>query len=222
MWPALIAAGASLAGGYLANRGRKQEAARNRRFQQDMRSTSWQTAVADMEAAGINPALAYSQGPAATPGGSMASQEDVISPAVSSAMQAKRLKADLKVAENTASKTKWDAKMAEARLKAYGIDVGPSGRLMFKDLSFGELPRMTKEIDASIDLTRQRALREGYTGETLKPLADLSNNLGQILPALYLVSQLNPGSILKGAGSLRRKPPDVKNIKNFWPNIRRR
>lgn len=49
-----------------------------------------------MEAAGLNPALAYGKGGASAPGGSMASQDDIITPAVGSAMQAKRLKQELR------------------------------------------------------------------------------------------------------------------------------
>ncbi len=132
-----LAAGASavanMGGAWAANRSRKREAARNRQFQERMRNTSWQAAVADMEAAGINPALAYSQGGAASPGGSMAAQENIAAGAVSSAMQAKRLSEELGLirsqkAATTQSgiKTQREARYQEMMNKLWGTYTGPN------------------------------------------------------------------------------------------------
>lgn len=49
------------------------EAEKNRQFQLDMSNTSYQRAVKDMKAAGLNPLLAFQQGGASTPSGSTAS-----------------------------------------------------------------------------------------------------------------------------------------------------
>lgn len=89
--PAGISALGNLAGGLLGRSGQNaanaanaaqvermnqfnaNQAQLNRDFQSQQRSTQYQTAVEDMRAAGLNPALAYHQGGAGTPGGTSAS-----------------------------------------------------------------------------------------------------------------------------------------------------
>jgi hypothetical protein len=197
-WPVVAAAGLSLVGGAMGNRAQRREAERNRRFQERMRNTQWQAAVSDMEAAGINPALAYGQGPAASPGGSMASQDDVISPAVSTAMQAKRLKADLKLVEQQASKAESEAESAshQAALDRWrrhymlGIQgTGKDGRQPMLELTEAEISRAMNE-----------ARRSGLMGDTMQPIADLSKRFGEFLPPLMLL--LSRGGLGAAAGSV--------------------
>lgn len=91
---ALVGGGLSLVGGQLANRARQKAANRQMRFQERMSDTAHQREVADLRAAGLNPILSVNAG-ASSPGGAMPMMQDVLTPAVNTAMQASRTEADV-------------------------------------------------------------------------------------------------------------------------------
>lgn len=113
-----LGAGAlNYAGAREANRVNKKIAREQMQFQERMSNTAYQRSMEDMRKAGLNPILAYNQGGASTPPGASAQMQNELGGAVSSAVDAKRMQAEIKNAEQD-----WHNKRKTGHLLDYQLD----------------------------------------------------------------------------------------------------
>jgi len=174
-----LSAAASFFGGERRNAAQADQAASANAFSAQQFATRYQTTVKDMQAAGLSPMLAYSQGGGAPPSGQQAAMSDTITPAVDAGRSAYMAKAQSDVlraqVENVEADTvakRATAGLIQAQTGATGASADQSrSQVALNEANFAKIVAETKNVPKEGD-------RLDQTVEMLASQANLMREQG--------------------------------------------
>jgi len=219
VWPAVIGAAASIGGSLLGNSSARKEAKKNRQWQEYMSNTAYQRAMKDMEAAGLNPMLAYMHGGASTPSGSTASQSSFTGDAGDIISNSKTKSSAVELTQATTAKTKADtaksiadtelasAQAAETRERTTTYAPSIQHVLSQASLNSVQYNKVLKEID---QLNLQGRLTEANTKESLAKAGLTSAQISEVLPRIMH---------LKAETSAINEELPLRSLKGDWSKV---
>lgn len=191
----------------------------NRDYGERMANSAHQREINDLRAAGLNPMLSGMGGSgAATPSGSqpsgaMANTQDIVSPAVSTALEARRLKKEITAVD---SQTALNTQTAE-KAKREAILAGTANKLKKteNDLAMLSIPKVVSDVNAAIKENQVREKNADFDNSTNK-FQNWNNKI--ISPTISSAASLaNPFAILKSMKGLQKGTKLYKgtNLKKY-------
>lgn len=204
--PAVGAAGLNILGSHLTNLSNRRIAREQMDFQREslhdqmafqerMSNTAYQRAVADMRLAGLNPILAFSQGGASTPSGGAgsgagATMQNEFSGAVSSALDARRMSAEVKNMEEQnknlrAQNEQIDSQTSLNRMLA--ISAQQEGRQKLSQTHLNEVMAQTAKADALLKINSAKKVESDTARQWVDTLSGSAKGASGVIPWLLSI-----------------------------------
>lgn len=188
----VISGGASLLGGLNQQSAAADQVAQQESFQEQERLSAYPDTVKSLEAAGLNPVLAATQGPLGTPSGAMFNPQNILGGAATSAMQGYQMQAQLENTKSqaslntsTADKTANDALISgydadyKGMLAARAFDTQASSAKSVADMQGAQADFIANLYRNHPDLMMSEEILKNIVSPTASSAGSLMHGVGQ-------------------------------------------